>query len=147
VQPNSPRTWPKTSAFGRCCSAEPLRTPNGEFIAEGVRLALPNTERVVFHLAVEAVTLAAEKQATISRRQVGVGILIGALLLWLLASGESAGDPTPVDVRLSGAWVNLRGKEVVRALRKVEPSPSRAISLSLKPDASAQASHQCGHRS
>jgi hypothetical protein len=66
-------------------------TPDGELIAEGVRLALPNTDRVVFDLAVEALTLAAEKRATISTRQIGVGILVGALLLWLLASGESSG--------------------------------------------------------
>jgi hypothetical protein len=50
-----------------------------------VRLALPNTDRVVFDLAVEALTLAAEKRATISTRQIGVGILVGALLMWLLA--------------------------------------------------------------
>jgi hypothetical protein len=68
-----------------------LSTPDGELIAEGVRLALPNTDRVVFDLAVEALTLAAEKQTTISPRQVGVGILVGALLLWLLSSGESPG--------------------------------------------------------
>jgi hypothetical protein len=68
-----------------------LSTPDGELIAEGVRLALPNTDRVVFDLGVEALTLAAEQQATISTRRVGLGVLVGALLLWLLASGERSG--------------------------------------------------------
>lgn len=68
-----------------------LSAPDGELIAEGVRLALPNTDRVVFDLAVEALTLAAERQATISTRRVGVGVLVGALLLWLLVTSESSG--------------------------------------------------------
>jgi hypothetical protein len=68
-----------------------LMTPDGELIAEGVRLALPHTDRVVFDLAVESLALAAQKQATVSRRQVGAAILVGFLLLWLLPNGESSG--------------------------------------------------------
>jgi hypothetical protein len=68
-----------------------LMTPDGELIAEGVRMALPSTDRVVFDLAVESLTLAAQKQATISRRQVGAALLVGLLLLRLLSSGESSG--------------------------------------------------------
>jgi hypothetical protein len=67
-----------------------LRTPDGELVAEGVGLALPYADRAVFDLAVEALTLASEKRARTSARQVGMAVLVGLLLLWLLASGERA---------------------------------------------------------
>jgi hypothetical protein len=63
-----------------------LKSPDGELIAEGVRLALPTADREIFSLAVDALTLAAEKQTPASPRQVGAGILVGVLVLWLLAS-------------------------------------------------------------
>jgi hypothetical protein len=68
-----------------------LKTPDGELIAEGVRLALPNADRAIFNLAVDALTLAAEKQTPARPRQVGAGILVGVLLLWLLASTDRPG--------------------------------------------------------
>jgi hypothetical protein len=62
-----------------------LRTPDGELIAEGVGLALSPADRPVFKLAVDALTLAAERQQTISLKQAGVGALAMALLLWLIS--------------------------------------------------------------
>jgi hypothetical protein len=68
-----------------------LKTPNGKLIAEGVGLALSPADRPVFNLAVDALTLAAEKQQTISPKQVGVGVVCAALVLWLLSSADRPG--------------------------------------------------------
>jgi len=61
-----------------------LSTPDGELIAEGVGLALSPVDRPAFKLAVDALTLAAERQETISPKQVGGGVLAAMLLLWLI---------------------------------------------------------------
>jgi hypothetical protein len=62
-----------------------LRTPDGELIVEGVGLALSPVDRPAFKLAVDALTLAAERRETISSKQVGGGVLAAALLLWLIS--------------------------------------------------------------
>jgi hypothetical protein len=58
-----------------------LRTPDGEVISRGVALALPNADRSIFNLAVEALTLAAEKQNNLTPLQIGAGVLSGVLVL------------------------------------------------------------------
>jgi len=58
-----------------------LKTPDGQLISKGVALALPNADRAVCNLAVDALILAAEKQNDVSPLQAGVGAVVAALLL------------------------------------------------------------------
>lgn len=63
-----------------------LSTPDGELIANGVELALPNADRRVVGLAVDALKLAAAQQSELSPLQVGGLVVAGLVLLWLAAA-------------------------------------------------------------
>ena len=61
-----------------------LRTPDGQFIAQAVSQVIPQAYRPLFSLTVDALKLAASKQAEDGRRKAGeyaLGVIVVAIVL------------------------------------------------------------------